>query len=161
MRQRGVGQPGTSPVSARIRDDLGSAMIEFIVLAVFLMIPLVYVLLTVFQLQAASYGLSQATREAGRAYVTAGEDEDPTARAVTAASIAMADQGDFPLSASQLVVGDCSASPCLTPGGHITFSITYAVPLPLLPSEVFGARPATVSITSRHVEYVDRFRVRS
>ena len=49
----------------------GNAILEFVMVAVVLMVPLVYVLLTVFQLQRAAFAVSAAAREAGRAYVTA------------------------------------------------------------------------------------------
>ena len=47
-------------------DDGGNAIIEFVYLAVLLMVPLVYVLLTVFRVQGAAYAVSSAAREAGR-----------------------------------------------------------------------------------------------
>ncbi|MDP9417099.1 MAG: pilus assembly protein [Actinomycetota bacterium] len=148
---------------ARVRcgDDSGSALVEFTVLAVFLMVPLVYVILTVFKVQAASYGVAQAAREAGRAYVTTEEGADPWGRAFTAANIAMTDHDpEFTLAPGALQVGNCSKSPCLTPGGAITFEVTYTVPLPLIPEQVFGVTPASIPLRSTHVEFVDRFRGR-
>src|SRR5689334_17331577 len=75
----GIGPPahgracreGGSAMSRRPRGDGGTAVIEFVGLSVVLLLPVVYVLLTVFQLQRAAFGVSQAAREAGRAYATA------------------------------------------------------------------------------------------
>ncbi len=140
--------------------DRGSASVEFTVLAVFLLIPLVYVMLAVFAVQGASYGLSSAVREAGRAYVTAGPGADPGTRAYVAASIALSDHG-YALGPGDVPAPVCTDSPCLTPGGTVTFTISYDVPLPLLPERVFGRQLTSVRVTASHAEYVDRFRVRA
>ena len=58
----------------RLRGDAGSAIVEFCYLAVLLMIPLAYGMLAVFRLQAASYAVAAASREAGRAFVAAPDD---------------------------------------------------------------------------------------
>ena len=68
----------------------GSAVVEFIYLSVVLMIPLVYVLLGVFDTQRASFGVTEAARQAGRTWITSGCDRD---RAAAAARLALADQG--------------------------------------------------------------------
>lgn len=47
--------------------ERGNALVEFTWLAVLLMIPLVYLMLTVFQVQKAAYAMEAASREAGRA----------------------------------------------------------------------------------------------
>ena len=51
--------------------DAGNALVEFTYLAVLLMVPLVYVLLAGFQVQRAAFGVTEAARQAGRAYARA------------------------------------------------------------------------------------------
>ena len=46
-------------------------MVEFVFLAVLVMVPLFYLVMTLSRLQAGAYAASTAAREAGRAYVTA------------------------------------------------------------------------------------------
>ncbi len=141
-----------------VRDD-GSAIVEFTILAVLLLLPLVYVILTVFKVQAASYGMAQAAREAGRAYVTSEDEVDPWTSAYAAASIAMADHDQaFTLQPSDVWVGGCTATPCLAPGAAIRFEVTYSVSLPFVPQRVFGVTPAFIPVRGSHVEFVDRFR---
>ncbi len=53
------------------RGDDGSALIEFIGLSILLLVPLIYLLVTVFAIQRAAFGVTQAAREAGRAFATA------------------------------------------------------------------------------------------
>ncbi len=70
--------------------DAGNAVVEFSTLAVLLMVPLVYVLLSVFEVQRASFGVTEAARQAGRAYVTADDPAQGRARASPAEASAEA-----------------------------------------------------------------------
>ena len=78
------------------------------------MLPLAYLLLTVFRVQGAAYAVSSATREAGRVYVTSAASPMPE-RADEAAWIVMADSGALSMTAVEI---SCSACPCLTPGAR-------------------------------------------
>jgi hypothetical protein len=135
-------------------DDAGTAIIEFVYLAVLLMVPLVYVLLTVFRVQSAAYAVSSAAREAGRIYVTSPGDEQGREQAFSAAAIVMADSG-LHLAPEQLHI-DCRD--CLRPGATVPIVIEYDVGLPWLPRIFRGSAPATVHVSGSHLEVVDRFR---
>ena len=139
-----------------LRDDSGSAIIEFVYLAVLLMVPLVYLLLTVFRVQAAAYSVSGAAREAGRVFVSSDPSDDPGARAFAASSLALSDSG-LTLRPDQLDIS-CSVDPCLTPGATVEVTIDYTVALPFMPRFLGERGPASVRVTSRHLEVVDRFR---
>jgi Flp pilus assembly protein TadG len=52
-------------------DDSGSAIIEFVFVAVLVMVPLVYLVVAVASVQRSELAVSQAAREAGRAFATA------------------------------------------------------------------------------------------
>lgn len=138
------------------RDDEGNAILEFCFLAVLFMVPLVYVLLSVFAVQSASYAVTAATREAGRAYTTSPSAAAAPARALAAGRIAMADHG-LDLSASELTVS-CPEQPCLAAGGAVRTTITVDVPLPFVPT-LLGRAPATIEVRATHLALVDRFRV--
>jgi len=139
-----------------VRDDSGNAIVEFVYLAILLMIPLVYLLLTVFRIQGAAYAVSGAAREAGRVYVASDPAEGAPVRAVAAASLVMSD-GGFKLDPDQLEF-ICSADPCRTPGATIAVDIDYAVGLPFLPRLLGDDAPAAIRVRGRHLEVVDRFR---
>jgi Flp pilus assembly protein TadG len=127
--------------------DDGNAILEFVTVAVVLMVPLVYVMLTVFQLQRAAFAVSAAAREAGRAYVTADAADTAQERAQTAADIALADQ--LPGSpAAEVEVGEND----FAPGESVTVSVRYVVSLPL------SGGLASVPVTATHVATVDRYR---
>ncbi len=138
------------------RGDDGNAIVEFVYLAVLLMVPLVYVLLTVFQVQRAAFAASSAAREAGRVFVTAEDVAVAEERARTAAGIVLGDSG-LSLDDDDLRIS-CSSSPCLEPGSRVVVVVAHRVTLPLLP-KVFGDRgPASVTVASEHLEVVDRYR---
>ncbi|MCW2614292.1 MAG: hypothetical protein JWN08_1286 [Frankiales bacterium] len=133
--------------------DDGNALVEFSYLAVLLMVPLVYVLLTVFQVQRAAFGVTEAARQAGRAYATADDPAQGAARARFAAELALRDQG-LELCAS------CLRPPtgALVPGATISVRVEHRVVLPLVGGLFDGAVPATIPVRATHLEVVDRFR---
>lgn len=141
----------------RVRGERGTAVVEFSWLAILLLVPLIYVLLAVFDVQRASYGATAATRAAGRAFVIGpgesgvGESRE---RAFQAARIAMADQG-MDLARDQLAI-TCSPA-CLEPGSTVTVVLSTSVPLPLIPDFLGDDRPA-VQIKSEHTESYGDYR---
>ena len=133
----------------------GSALVEFVFLAVLMMIPLIYLVMVLARLQAGSYAASAAVREAGRAYVTAQRQEQAGPRAQAAARIAFEDQGFGGDAVLRLA---CDGDPCLRPEGRITMEATVTVPLPLVPAFARDVVPLEVPVTASHVAVVDRFR---
>lgn len=135
--------------------DSGNALVEFTYLAVLLMVPLVYLLLTVFQVQAAAFGTTEAARQAGRAYARADTVAQGEARATEAARLAMADQG---IEDSAPPVVDCpDPDPCLTPGSRVVVTVRYRVRLSLLGGLFSKTTAPAVPVTAVHTQVVDRF----
>ena len=56
------------------RDERGSALVELTWLGVLLLIPMLWIVLSVFQVQQGAFGVSGAARAAGRAYALAPND---------------------------------------------------------------------------------------
>lgn len=145
-----------SALRARLRaSDEGSAVIEFVVLGVLLLIPLVYLVLMLGRLQAGAYAVSAAVRESGRAFVTADSEVAGQARAEIAARLAFENQG-FGGSGGLRIT--CSTSPCLQPGAEVRSSATVRVPLPLIPAFARSVVPLEVPLSAENVSRVDRFR---
>lgn len=136
----------------RRRDD-GSAVLEFVWLAVLLLVPLVYIVLAAVTVQRTAFGLTTAAREAGRAYATAGSDDEGERRAEIAAQLAMRDQGVQWAQRGRLVsCGDC------TYAGGSTFSVDVRarVRLPLIPKWLCGERcVAGITVSAHHRERLD------
>ena len=141
-------------MKCRATSDSGAAMIEFVLLAVTLAVPLAYLLLAVFDVQRSAYGASSATREAGRVFVRAPSTAVAEARANAAANISLADHG-LSLADGELVIS-CSASPCLTPGASVRVSFHTEVSLPLLPGVGTG-NLTSLPVSASHTEVVDRY----
>jgi hypothetical protein len=135
--------------------ERGSALVEFVFLAVLMMVPLIYLVMVLARLQAGSYAASAAVREAGRAYVTAQRQEEADGRAQAAARIAFEDQGFGRDAVLRLA---CDGDPCLRPEGRVTMEATVTVPLPLVPAFARDVVPLQAPVTASHVAVVDRFR---
>jgi Flp pilus assembly protein TadG len=139
----------------RTRDESGSAVVEFVVLAVLMLVPLIYLVMTMARVQAGSYAVSQAAREAGRAFVSADSGEAAGARAQAAARIAFLDHSFE--EEGRLTVA-CDGSPCLRPDGRVEMTASVRVPLPLVPSFVRDVVPLSIPVSASHLSTVDRFR---
>ena len=125
----------------RLRDERGNALVEFVWLGLLLMVPLVYLVLSVFEVQRGAFGVSAAARAAGRAYALAETDGAGRAQAEAVARQALADQGlgGAPMELSVR----CSPNPgsCHSGGSTITVTVRSRVVLPLLPDVLGGGAP--------------------
>lgn len=131
------------------RGERGSALVEVSWLAIVLMVPLLYVVLTVFEVQRAAFGVSSAARAAARAFTLAPDEASAEHRALLAAGLALSDQG---LAEPHRAVSlHCTPDPgnCLAPGSSVRATVAYAVPLPLLPAALGGQRPS-VRVEAEH-----------
>jgi hypothetical protein len=138
----------------RRRAEDGRAVVEFVFLGILMLLPLLYLVLTAARLQAASFAASLASREAGRAFVTGRDDADASERAHAAARLAFE---DFAFERGAGLELACDGSPCLRPEGTVTARTSIAVQLPLIPDFISGRVPSTVTISSTHLQSVDRF----
>lgn len=139
----------------RARSEEGSAIIEFVFLGVLMLVPLIYLVMALARVQAGSFAVTAAAREAGRAFVTAETGEDAAARARAATNVAFADQG---FDGMGTLVIECSTSPCLTPEARIETTARVTVPLPLIPAFARDVVPLEVPLEASHLSTVDRFR---
>src|SRR4051794_4155984 len=101
-------------LSSRDRES-GSAAIEFLTVGLLLLVPLVYLVLTLGALQAASFAAEGVARQAARVYVLAPTDAEGRSRMAASVATGLADW-HLPASALQLAL-DCEPSDCPTPRG--------------------------------------------
>lgn len=135
------------------RGDDGTAMLEFVYLSILLLVPLIYVLTTVFQVQRAAFGVTEAARQAGRAYATAASDDDGRARAAAAADLAMHDQG---VGGSSPLTVDAPEGP--SPGSVVRVRVQHLVPLPIIGGLFAGHVPPGIPVRATSTAVVDRFK---
>lgn len=136
--------------------DEGSAIIEFCFLAVLMLVPIVYLVVTLGRLQAGAFAAQGAAREAARAFVTADDEASGGERADAAAAVALSDQG-FNDPRQVRLTFECSSSRCLDPGGRVLVRAQLAVTLPAVPRLVSQAVPARILVSAQQVTAVGRF----
>ena len=135
----------------------GSAAIEVLVLGVLLLVPLVYLVLTVAALQGAAFAAEGAARQAARSIVLADDDTAGRAAASAAIDAALADWHLPEDSAAAQV--RCAPDPrdCLTPRGTVVVEVRVAVALPLLPPALAIDSPGTVPVAASASQRVSMF----
>ncbi|HEU4566902.1 MAG TPA: hypothetical protein VFR99_02645 [Marmoricola sp.] len=131
----------TASARLRVRDDRASGLVEVTWLGIILLLPLVWILLSVFAVQRGAFAVSGAARAAGRAYVLAPSDGIGVERARAAAEQVLEDQGlgDAPLT----VTVSCSPYPhaCHSGTSVVTVRVASSVRIPLLPVILGGGAP--------------------
>jgi len=139
----------------RRRDEGGSAVVEIVWLGVLLLVPLLWIVLSVFEVQRGAFATTSAARSAARAYALADSDAAGREQAQAAIRQAMADQGG----ADQSFTFDvsCDEGDCHAPGAVITVKVWSGVRLPLLPAVLGGDAPS-FRLDSTHTVPVGQFR---
>jgi hypothetical protein len=138
-------------------DDRGTASLEFVTAGLILLLPLVYLVLTMAAIQAGSFAIDGASRQAVRVYVQSRDEHSGEAAAERAIHFALADYGIDSSQASVSIA--CSPRPevCLHRSGIVSISVGVSVALPLLPAALTGTGPLAVPLRSTATEQVSRF----
>lgn len=139
----------------RRRGEDGSALVELVWLGVLLLVPVLWIVVTVFDVQRGAFAVNGAARAAGRAYALAPTDAEGRARAEAAARQALADQGvDEPVD----VRITCSPYPrdCHSGTSVITVRVASRVDLPLLPDFLGGDAPS-IALDATHTVPIGQF----
>jgi Flp pilus assembly protein TadG len=144
-----------------LRDESGSALVEFVFIALVVFVPLVYIVAGFSAVQRGVFASTAAAREAGRAIGSAPDPVTGRARAERAARLAVEDQSvdatDVQL-AYAAAGDDCESAagytPTLMPGEEFSVCVTVTVRIPLLP-EFIDANTATGQFVVERDRYVD------
>jgi hypothetical protein len=122
--------------------ERGSALVELSWLGILLILPMLWIVMSVFEVQRGAFGVSAAARAAARAYALAPDDSTGLVRARDAARVALADQGLHDVTPEVDV--SCSPYPrnCHQGTSVITVSVHSRVVLPLMPTALGGNRPS-------------------
>ena len=141
--------------------ERGSALVEFVFIALVVFVPLVYIVAGFSAVQRGIFASTAAAREAGRAIATAPDAVTGQERALRAAELAVEDQSvdvtDLRLAYAPAGVG-CGAAggyaPTLAPGEEFSVCVTVTVRIPMLP-EFIDANTATGQFVVERDRYVD------
>jgi hypothetical protein len=147
------------------RAERGAAVVELLVVFLTLLVPLVYVMVVMADVQRALLATSSAAREAGRMYVTGSDRGDAERRAAVAYREVLATYGmetGDPRAAMRLQAG-CPAGAgtrCaggFGPGAEVRVVVTYRVPVARVPFLGAVAGPG-LTVGATHHTRVDRYR---
>ena len=138
------------------RED-GAASLEFITAGMILLVPFVYLILTLSAIQSGSFAVEGAARQAARVYVAAADEATARNAAERAIVLTLSDYGIDERQARISVT--CSPVPrdCLQRRSYVTVTIDIAVALPLTPPALSVDAPATVRLSSAATQQVSRF----
>ena len=163
IRTAGDGTRRARPAPPGLRSstpdpDAGRAVIEVIFLGVLLLIPALYILISLLRLQATSFAVSQAARDAGRAVDSAPTITEGIDRAQRITAIDLADQR---VPADQLTVhfvstgADCATGariiPTLEPGAVYDICVVAVIALPGVPTAVTGTHNTVTGSYTIHI----------
>ena len=161
--------------------ERGAAVVELLVVFLTLLVPLVYVMVVMADVQRALLATSSAAREAGRVYVTGSDRLDAERRAALAYRAVLATygvrsgdpgagmrlragcppgDGSGPGAGSGPAVGSGVGSGCaggFGPGAEVEVVVTYRVPVARVPFLGAVAGPG-VTVGATHHTRVDRYR---
>jgi Flp pilus assembly protein TadG len=129
--------------------------VEFTFLSLLLMVPLVYFIITVGQIQAGSFAVVGAADQAAKVFVAQPDAASGRAAAEQAVLLALADYGYE--SANARLETSCQPADCTAAGSAVTTTVQLTVPLPFVPfSEALHLNAS--QLTASATQLVGRFR---
>lgn len=143
-------------------DERGSAIVEFVFVAVLVLVPLIYLIVAVAVVQRGRLATTNAARDVGRAIATAATAGQAETRAQAALRAALHGQGLAPgdVEVRYVEAGtDCAGpatEPSLAPASVFAVCVIRHQPLPAVPTVLAGRG---VTIIGRYLVHVDDFRI--
>lgn len=142
--------------------ERASAIIEFVFVAVLVLVPLIYLIVAVAVVQRSRLATTNAARDVGRAIATADSAPQAESRAQAALRVALRGQGLTPEQVELRYVAastDCrgpETTPSLAPASVFAVCVIRHQPLPAVPT-VFSGKGVT--IIGRYLLHVDDYRI--
>jgi hypothetical protein len=129
--------------------------VEFTFLALLLMVPLVYFIITMGQIQGGSFAAVGAADQAAKVFVAQADAASAHRAAEQAVLVALADYG-HPAGNAQMSTS-CHPSDCQAAGTAVTVTVSLSVPLPFVPfSDALSLNASNVEASA--TQLVGRFR---
>lgn len=139
-------------------DEEGSAALEFILVGVIMLVPLVYLILTLGSIQHQALGVQTGARHLARALATVQNTEQVAERSHRVMDAIVEEYGMNPDAVDVSLQCRPAGAACPAPGALLVVTVRSEVTLPLIP-DVFGLdRLATVPVEATTVHRVSQFR---
>ena len=148
---------GAARVRALLRDERGSASLEFVTVGLVLLVPLIYLVVALGTIQEHSLGVEAAARHTARAIALAG---DAAAAGERGDAVLIAVAAQYGIDPGELAVAiTCvpAASTCPAAGATVMVSVRARVTLPLVPAVLGLERIASVPVAATAVQKMSRF----
>ncbi len=144
-----------TPAADAMGDDSGSAALEFILVGLLLLVPLVYLVVALGLVQGQSLGAEAAARHIARAVSTASDVDDARSRAD---AVLAAVSQEYGLDDVDLSI-ECtpSGAACPRAGATLHVSVRTTVTLPLVPPVLDLDRVAAIPVEASAAHKVSRF----
>lgn len=133
--------------------EQGSAVVEFTFLALLLMVPLVYFVITVAQIQGGSFAVVGAADQAAKVFVAQADAPTAQAAAEKAVAVALSDFGHRLDQAAMTTT--CDPADCQAAGTAVTVTVNLRVPLPFMP---FAEGMPVTEVEASATQLVGRYR---
>lgn len=115
------------------RNEDGSAALEFIVVGVILLVPLVYLVLTLGAVQEQTLGAEAAARHTARAMGQASDADAAVARGDAILADVIDEYGMDPASVQVSISCTPASASCPAPGATVVVTVSTRVSLPFVP----------------------------
>ena len=137
-------------------DEDGTASLEFIVVGLVLLVPIVYLVIAFGSVQARAMGIEAAARHVARAVATAPDDGTAGERADRVLAAIAAEYDLAPETIDLTLSCRPEGARCPEAGVTLTVELTSVVDLPLVPA-IFGLdRLTEIPVTATSVQKVSR-----
>jgi Flp pilus assembly protein TadG len=140
-----------------LRDDEGSAALEFVFVGLLLLVPVVYLVVALGQIQGQTLGAEAGARHIARAVATAEHADDAETRADGILASVVEQYGIDPDAVDVTVTCTDGAGPCPRAGTTVLVTVRTRVALPLVPPILDLDRLASIPIEAGSAQKVSRF----
>lgn len=155
------GGPGRRPqgiaarLRRRLRSERGNTVVEFVVLSVVLLIPCLYLVLTLGRVQAAVFAADVIARDVARIHATEPDAARADARSEALVALVLADHG-LQADPAEVATLSCTATPCASPGGDVRAQVRIPVGIPGL-GPLWGEQ-GPIRVGAEHLAHADEYR---
>jgi Flp pilus assembly protein TadG len=137
-------------------DDTGSASLEFILVGLLLLVPLVYLIVTLGLIQGQALGVEAGARHTARAVATASDADDARAKAERILRSVVDEYGIDREAVDVDITCASGAASCPGAGETIVVTVRTRVTLPLVPPVLGLDRLASIPVEASAVQKASR-----
>lgn len=138
-------------------DDEGSAALEFILVGLVLLVPIVYLIVALGTIQGQSLGVETGARQLARTLADSPDAATADARAQRVRDAIVAEYGLDPDAVSVSIECGGAAPECPAAGALLSVTMRTSVPLPLVPAVLGLDQLARVPVEASSVQRVSRY----